>query len=97
MTIRRAVEGLLALVRKQRLDLELDGEILAHLELAERDAMMRGLSPDEARRAARRSFGGIEQIKAAPRDWHPHGVGRTAGRRAVIHILPMHAAFKIPG
>jgi putative ABC transport system permease protein len=68
MTVRRVWEGLLALVRKRHLDAELDGEILAHLELAERDAMARGLPPDEARRAARRSFGGIEQVKEAHRD-----------------------------
>ena len=42
MTVRRVWEGLLALVRKRHLDAELDGEILAHLELAERDAMARG-------------------------------------------------------
>jgi len=68
MTLRRAVAGLLALMRQRRLDRELDNEVLAHLELAERDAMARGLSPEEARRAARRAFGGIEQIKEEHRD-----------------------------
>ena len=38
MTLRREVERLVALMRKRRLDRELEGEILAHLELAERDA-----------------------------------------------------------
>ena len=68
MTLRRAVERLLALLRKRRLDGELDDEILAHLELAEREGVARGLSPEEARRAARRSFGGIEQVKEEHRD-----------------------------
>ncbi|MGD0200945.1 MAG: ABC transporter permease, partial [Bryobacteraceae bacterium] len=68
MSIRRAVGGLLALMRKRRLDGELESEILAHLELAERDAVARGLSPEEARLAARRSFGGIEQVKEEHRD-----------------------------
>ena len=68
MSVRRAMERLLALVRRPRLDRELENEILAHLELAERDAMARGLSPDEARRAARRLFGGIEQMKEEHRD-----------------------------
>src|SRR6185369_5451534 len=63
VTLRRAASGLLALLRKRRLDRELEGEILAHLELAERDALAAGLSPEEARRAARRRFGGIEQMK----------------------------------
>jgi putative ABC transport system permease protein len=68
MTVRRAVERLLALVRRRHLDRELENEILAHLELAERDAMARGLSPEEARRAARRRFGGIDQMKEEHRD-----------------------------
>jgi predicted permease len=63
VTLRRAASGLLALLRKRRLDRELEGEILAHLELAERDALAAGLPPEEARRAARRRFGGIEQMK----------------------------------
>jgi len=68
MTVRRVVAGLLALMRKRRLDRELESEVLAHLELAERDAIERGASPEEARRAARRSFGGIEQMKEEHRD-----------------------------
>jgi putative ABC transport system permease protein len=58
----------LSLVRKRRLDGELDGEILAHLEMAELHAMAAGLSPEEARREARRGFGGIEQMKEDHRD-----------------------------
>jgi starch phosphorylase len=37
-------------------------------ELAERDAVAAGLTPEEARQAARRSFGGIEQMKEDHRD-----------------------------
>jgi putative ABC transport system permease protein len=59
---------LLALVRKRRLDEELEGEILAHLEMAEHDAIAAGMSPEEARREARRGFGGIEQMKEDHRD-----------------------------
>ena len=68
MSLRRAMASLLALLRKQRLDRELENEIRAHLELAERDALARGLSPEDARREARRSFGGIEQMKEEHRD-----------------------------
>jgi putative ABC transport system permease protein len=60
--------GLLALMRKRRLDRELEDEVLAHLEMAERDATAAGLSPEEARRAARLRFGGIEQMKEEHRD-----------------------------
>jgi predicted permease len=66
--LRPAVARLLALFRKRNLDRALEDEILAHLELAERDAIAAGLTPEEARQAARRSFGGIEQMKEEHRD-----------------------------
>ena len=68
MTLRRLVSRMLALVSKDRLDRELDGEVQAHLELAERDALARGLDPAEARAAALRAFGGVEQMKEVHRD-----------------------------
>jgi putative ABC transport system permease protein len=58
----------LALFRKQRLDRELDDEITAYLELAERDLSAQGLTPEQARMQARRNFGGIEQMKEQHRD-----------------------------
>ena len=63
---------------------ELEDEILAHLELAERDALARGLSPEEARRAARRSFGGIEQMKEEHRDQPQLSMDRNAAERFSI-------------
>lgn len=68
MTARRALAKLVALVRRQHLDGELEDEIRAHLELAERDALARGLSAADARQEARRLFGGIEQVKEEHRD-----------------------------
>jgi putative ABC transport system permease protein len=68
MTLRRAMAGLMALMRKRQLDQELEDEIRSHLELAERDAVARGLTPEQARHEARRSFGGIEQMKEEHRD-----------------------------
>ena len=68
MTLRSFVQRLLALARSRRLDRELDDEVQAHLELAERDALAAGLSPEDARRAARRNFGGLDQMKEAHRD-----------------------------
>jgi putative ABC transport system permease protein len=58
----------MALVRKRRLDEELEGEILAHLEMAELDAIAAGSSAEEARREAWLDFGGIEQMKEDHRD-----------------------------
>jgi predicted permease len=66
--VRRVIQRLRALLSRDRLDRELDDEIHSHLELAERDARAAGLSPEEARLAARRRFGGIEQMKQEHRD-----------------------------
>jgi predicted permease len=68
MSLRRLGHRLLALVRTNRLDRELDDEVQAHLELAERDGIARGLTPSEARLEARRHFGGIPQMKESHRD-----------------------------
>jgi putative ABC transport system permease protein len=68
MRWRGRIERVLALVRGRRLDRELEAEVEAHLEMAERDARKAGLSAEEARWAARRRFGGIEQVKEEHRD-----------------------------
>ena len=68
MTIKRRLARLLALVTRSRLERELDDEVLAHLELAEHDALARGLDPAEARRDALRQFGGVDQMKEVHRD-----------------------------
>lgn len=68
MSPRRAFHRLLALVRFGRHERELNGEIQAHLELAERDLRASGLSPAEARDVARRQFGGITQMQDVHRD-----------------------------
>ncbi len=68
VTVRGVVARLAALLRSKRMDRELDDEVLAHLELAERDGIARGLSREEARLAARREFGGIAQLREEHRD-----------------------------
>jgi predicted permease len=49
-------------------DRDLDDEIRDHLERRTADYIARGLSPEEARYAARREFGGIDQVKEECRD-----------------------------
>ena len=68
MKLRWTAGRMLALIRKRRLEGELQNEILAHLEMAELDAMAAGRPAEEARREARRGFGGIEQMKEEHRD-----------------------------
>src|SRR5882724_10839978 len=49
-------------------DAELEDEFAAHLDLLAQENIRRGMPADEARYAARREFGGAEQIKETYRD-----------------------------
>lgn len=51
------------LVRWQHGDSELDAELNAHIDALAEENMRRGMSSKEARHAARRDFGGLEQTK----------------------------------
>src|SRR5436190_9550048 len=57
-----------ALFQKRRLDCELDDELRFHLESQVEENLRRGMTPEQARYEARRSFGGVEQVKEAYRD-----------------------------
>src|SRR5262249_25405948 len=61
---------LLGLVALQRRDADLQDEIDTHLDLLAAEHLRRGLASDAACAAARRDFGGIEQIKEVCRDQH---------------------------
>ncbi|HET7697084.1 MAG TPA: ABC transporter permease [Vicinamibacterales bacterium] len=52
-----------ALVRARQMDRDLEDEIGSHLAEAAEEYIRQGLSPEEARRAARRSFGGVPQTQ----------------------------------
>ena len=52
-----------ALLRARRMDRDIDDEIASHLAEATDEYIRQGLSPEDARRAARRSFGGVTQTK----------------------------------
>src|ERR1700679_1669169 len=47
---------------------ELAREIAAHLALLEDDYLRQGMAPEEARQAARRAYGGVEQAKQLHRN-----------------------------
>src|SRR5437667_10428466 len=53
----------LAAFRKQELEQELDEEMRSHLEMLVEENLRKGMSFEEARYAALRSFGGVEQVK----------------------------------
>lgn len=48
---------------RQRLDGEMEEELRAHLEMLVEENQRRGMSPERARYAALRQFGGVEQVK----------------------------------
>ncbi|HUI43363.1 MAG TPA: ABC transporter permease, partial [Terriglobia bacterium] len=66
--VRVAVARCRALAGRKRLETNLDEELRAHLELLRDEYLGRGLSPEEARFAALRAFGGVEQVKEEYRE-----------------------------
>ena len=56
------------LFRRNKLEHKLDKELLFHIEQHAADPIARGATPEEARRRARQSLGGPEQVKEKCRD-----------------------------
>ena len=57
-----------ALLHKDRMERELDDEVRFHLEMQVERNLKKGMNPEEARYAALRNFGGVDQIKEECRD-----------------------------
>jgi macrolide transport system ATP-binding/permease protein len=55
-------------LRRRNSEQEIDQEVEAHLTLLTERAVQQGLSPDEARYAARRQFGGVTRVKSEVRE-----------------------------
>ncbi len=66
--MRRTILRLLSSLLPGRAESELDREIRSHLQLLEDKYVAEGMSQSEARYAARRAFGGVEQVKEHQRD-----------------------------
>lgn len=64
----RLKQRLRALFRKDAVEQELDDELRFHLEKEIEQNILRGMNAEEARWAALRSFGGVEQVKEQSRD-----------------------------
>ena len=56
------------LFRRRQIEAEMSEEMRVHLEMATAANVAAGMSPTEARYAARREFGGVEQVKESYRD-----------------------------
>ncbi|MGD0695003.1 MAG: ABC transporter permease [Terriglobia bacterium] len=67
-SLRQFASRLAALFRKRRLEQELNDEVRAHVDMLIEANVQRGMSRAEARFAALREFGGVEQTKEIYRD-----------------------------
>ncbi len=68
MSVRSLLHRVRATWSRHRLDEELDDEIRGHLEMQADEYVRQGMTREEACLAARRRFGGVDQIKEAYRD-----------------------------
>src|SRR3954469_24461187 len=59
-----------SLTHRGRVDAELDRELRAHIEQQIDEHIADGMTPEAARLAALRAFGGVEQMKEEARDTH---------------------------
>jgi predicted permease len=66
--LRIFVSRFLGLLRKRKLESDLDSELRSHIDTLTEENIRRGMSRAEARYAARREFGGLEQTKESYRD-----------------------------
>src|SRR5690348_1434189 len=67
-----------AIVRSRKLERDLDQELQFHMELKTQENIAAGMEPEEARYAALRAFGGVEQKKEECRD--------TSGVRFIMEL-----------
>ena len=68
MSLRGWLNRVVSSLRRPSLDDRLKDEIAVHLDMATSENIARGMSPDEARQTALRSFGGIVKTREAYRD-----------------------------
>jgi putative ABC transport system permease protein len=66
--LRVLASRLLAFFRKRHAEGDFDSEVRSHLEMLTEENVRRGMNPEEARHAARREFGGVEQTKEEYRE-----------------------------
>jgi hypothetical protein len=65
---RKIMSAVRYLFTKQKVERDVDSKIQFHIERQTEENLRRGMAPDEARRAARRSIGGVEHLKEECRD-----------------------------
>lgn len=64
----KLIRKLSALLRREKIDADMAEEMRLHLERRTEENIASGVPPEEARYAALRAFGGVEQVKERVRD-----------------------------
>ena len=75
------------LFARQRMDRELDDEVLFHLEMQIEDNLRAGMDPAEAHYAALRGFGAIEPMKEGYRERSAFTLVETTAQRGYLHYF----------
>jgi predicted permease len=68
---RKILSAIRWLLNKPKTECEMDAELRFHVERQTEENIRRGMNPEDARNAARRNIGGVEQIKEDCRDVRP--------------------------
>jgi predicted permease len=97
LRIPRLLRRLRACFLRGALEESMDAEMRHHLECEVRDRITGGMSPDEARRTARRDFGGVERFKEEARDQRGFRLLEelAADSRHALRVLRRHRAYTI--
>ncbi len=92
VNLRMWLARLRAMFQNKRLERELVEDIQEHLRMATEENLRRGMSPNEAADAARRSFGGPEQMKEEFRDQRGIPALETVSRETRIAVRSLRRA-----
>jgi hypothetical protein len=84
-------------LRPRRVDDDMNAELASHLDHLTDEYVRRGMSRDEARAAARRQFGGLDQSREAVRDRRGFSRLDALGRdlRHAARLLAKSRAFTV--
>jgi putative ABC transport system permease protein len=93
--LRRSLLRLLNALRPGHAEPETARELASHLALLQDEYARRGLTPDEAHRAARRAFGGVAQARERHRDARSFVWFEDAWQdlRCAVRMLAQHPGF----
>src|SRR6188474_585847 len=72
--LKRAYQRAKALITRKAIEQDIDAEMRVHLDLLAEDYERSGMSPEQARRAARRRFGNVPHIQDRARDIRGAGI-----------------------